>query len=111
MAERNLPREKKFMTLRLLPEDRQLLQDLGRGREKVPDRYTALCELTDIVQKLEIRPVEKQERQPLRLGIPESLDEAIREVVEKTDQTYLHILLAAATEYRRRYPYCTDSEE
>ena len=105
MGERNEPRPKVFLTFRLLPEDRQLLQDLGRGREDVEDRHEALCSLEEIVRQLDFPTVTPPNRQPLRLGIPEKLDKTIRAVVAKTGQPYLHVLLAAAAEYRRRFPY------
>lgn len=98
-------RERKFLTFRLLEEDRQLLQDLGRVGEEDKDRYHALCELTDIVPELDIPVAEKAERRALRLGIPEDLDVKIREVADRTKQPYLFILLEAAKEYRRRFPH------
>src|SRR5437867_469654 len=109
MSERDLPRERKFVTFRLLPDDRELLRQLGQGRAGIPDRHTAFLHLVEIVRRAEY-PEEppEPERQPLRLGIPTELDDAIKAEVERTGSTYISILLRAAREYRRRYPLSRD---
>src|SRR5262245_48236835 len=105
MAERDLPRDRKFVTFRLLPEDRALLQHLGRGRADVPDRHAALLELAAIVRRREYPEEEPEpQRRSIRLGIPTELDEAIKAEAERTGSTYVSLLLRAAREYRRRYP-------
>jgi hypothetical protein len=105
MADRDLPRDRKFVTFRLLPDDRELLQHLGQGRADIPDRHTAFLELVEIVRRQEY-PEEppEPERRSLRLGIPTELDEAIKAEAERTESTYISILLRAAREYRRRHP-------
>ncbi len=111
MPDNNLERKRKFVTFRLLEEDRRLLKDLGIGREKDPERYHSLCELTQILTELDIPVAQTPERRALRLGIPTDLDQAIREVVKRTKQSYIFILIEAAKEYRRRFPYDPDSDE
>lgn len=92
------------MTLRLYPNERQLVQDLGRGPEPASDRHHALLDLVPIVEELDLPDIRERARQPIRLGIPDELDAAIRAVMENTGQTYIDVLLVAATEYRKRYP-------
>ncbi len=105
MADRDLPRDRKFVTFRLLPEDRELLQNLGRGRADIPDRHAALLELVEIVQRQEYPEEQPEpERRSIRLGIPTELDEAIKAEAERTGSTYISLLLRAAREYRRRHP-------
>jgi len=101
MAERNLPRDRKFLTFRIFPEEKALLQRLGQPKD---ERYVALCKLVDIVPELDLQDVRGRKRKPLRLGIPVALDAAIRQKCEETGQPYVGVLLAAATEYRRRNP-------
>jgi hypothetical protein len=103
MAERNLPRERKFVTFRLLPEDRELLQYLGQGRADIPDRHAAMLELVNIVQRRQYPPDPPEpERRSIRLGIPTELDDAIKAEAERTGSTYISLLLRAAREYRGR---------
>jgi hypothetical protein len=104
MSEKKPRRTQRFLTLRLRKEDRELLQNLGRGREGVADRYEALCALREVLSDLRLEDVRDKERRPLRIGIPESLEEAIGEVVGRTGQPFLAVLLEAAREYRRRHP-------
>ncbi|MBA2224668.1 hypothetical protein [Thermogemmata fonticola] len=105
MADRDLPRDRKFVTFRLLPDDRELLQNLGRGRADIPDRHAALLELVGIVQRQEYPEEQPEpERRSIRLGIPTELDEAIKAEAERTGSTYISLLLRAAREYRRRHP-------
>jgi hypothetical protein len=103
MTDRDLPRDRKFVTFRLLAKDRALLQHLGRGRADIPDRHAALLELVEIVRRQK-SPEKPPERRSIRLGIPTELDEAIKAVAERTGSTYISILLRAAREYRRRHP-------
>src|SRR5262249_45320404 len=53
MPDRDLPRDRKFVTFRLLPEDRELLQHVGRGRPDIPDRHAAFLALAEIVRRQE----------------------------------------------------------
>jgi hypothetical protein len=93
------------VTFRLLPEDRRLIQHLGRGRADIADRHAAFLELVEIVRRQECpnEPPEP-ERRSIRLGIPSELDEAIKAEAKRTGSTYISILLRAAREYRRRHP-------
>jgi len=103
MTRRNAPRPGDYLTLRLYEPERELLQDLGRVRPGVPDRYTALLELVGIVNELELEDVRKRERRPLRIKIPQALKQAIDRKVEATGQTFLAVLIEAAREYERRH--------
>jgi hypothetical protein len=103
MADRNLRRPGRYITFRLHDPERQLLQDLGRVRPGVDDRYAALRNLIPIVEHLEMTDVRERDRRPLRLRIPEDLDQAINRKAGETGQTFLAVLIAAATEYRRRH--------
>ena len=91
-------RERTYRTLRLVVEDKELLQRLGRNDQDL-DRYHALLELVAVVQKLKLPDVRNQIRHPLRLGIPTQLDKAIRKKADATGQTYIAILLTAAREH------------
>ena len=103
MTPRNAPRPGRYLTLRLHEEDRQLLQDLGRMRPGVEDRHAAFLELVPIVDDLELEDVRERERRPLRIRIPEELEQSINRKTEATGQTFLGILIAAAREYKRRH--------
>jgi hypothetical protein len=103
MTQKGKQRPGDYTTLRLHEADRQLLQDLGRVRPGVQDRYTALLELVGIVDELELEDVRKRERRPLRIRIPEALKQAIDRKVKATGQTFLAVLIEAAREYERRH--------
>lgn len=102
MPDRNLPREGNFRTFRLPPNDRELLQNLGRGRVDIEDRHAALLELVQIVREMEVPP--KEERQPLRIRIPSELANEISQRADQSGHTAQDILLMAAQIYRDRYP-------
>lgn len=104
MSPRNLAAQKFFKTFRLLPEDRTLLQDLGRGTDGVENRTEALEQLAEVLETMQIPKVGAQDRRALRLGIPLELDTRIREIVEETGQTYIDVLVMAAKEFRKRNP-------
>ncbi|MFW5690757.1 MAG: hypothetical protein ACOCXY_03005 [Planctomycetota bacterium] len=104
MGKRYLARDRKYTTFRIFPDEKELLQHLGRGPEDAEDRYEALCELTDMVKTLDLPDIRNRERVPFRVGIPIELDAAIRNKVDQTGQPYIAVLLAAAAEYRRRHP-------
>jgi hypothetical protein len=103
MTRANAPRPGRYITFRLHELDRQLLKDLGRLRPGVEDRHAALLELTGIVNELELENVRGRERRPLRIRIPEELEQAINRKVEATGGTFLGVLLEAAREYQRRH--------
>lgn len=104
MSEPNTRRERRFITLRLLDEDRDLIQNLAKGRESTPDRHAALSALVPFVRKLSLPDIREQERSALRVGIPAELEDVINEVAERTGQPFVAVFLAAAREYRKRYP-------
>jgi hypothetical protein len=70
----------------------------------VSDRHQALLDLVPIVEELDLPDIKGRKRRPIRIGIPDELDAAIRDVVDRTGHTYIDVLLAAATEYRKRHP-------
>lgn len=104
MSPRNLAPQKFFKTFRLLPEDRLLLQNLGRGADGIENRREALELLSEVLATMQIPNVKDQNRRALRLGIPLELDTRIRQIVEETGQTYIDVLLLAAQEFRKRNP-------
>jgi hypothetical protein len=98
-------RYKRYLTLRLFEEDRELLQNLGRGRPEIADRYEAFLEVNQIVQGMEFPDIrEKKKRRPIRIAIPQELEATITGIAKATGQPFLTILLEAAREYRRRHP-------
>lgn len=104
-------KQRRYMTLRLLPDDRELLQEIGKGRVGIKDRHAALVELAQIVPELDLPDVREMERRPLRLGIPQELEDAIAAKVKETGQTFIAVLLAAARHYRQRHPASADAAE
>jgi len=82
------------LTVRLKPEDHDLIRRLG-GFDMV--RHDALMELIPIVEQLELQP--KSKRRPLKLMIPDQLKTAIQEVSAKTGHSFVEILLMAARKY------------
>jgi hypothetical protein len=97
-------RNKRYLTLRLHEEDRALLQNLGRGRDEIADRYEAFLEVNEFVPEMEFPDIRKKKRRPIRIAIPEELEKTITRIAKATGQPFLTILLEAAREYRRRYP-------
>jgi len=100
--QRQEPLKRNFRSFRLFPADRSLLQNLGRGNPKVPDRHTALLQLVPIVRDLEIP--KKKGREPIRIGIPNELADELTKRSGETGHTVQDILLAAARVYRDRHP-------
>ncbi len=98
-----MDRPRKFTTMKLLDADKKLLQQLGKGRIDIEDRYHALLELVPIVQQLTL-PTKASERKAFRLGIPLELDKALRTQAEKSGQPLVDILLQAARIYRTKHP-------
>lgn len=103
MTRRNEARPGRFLTFRLYEPERQLLQDLGRLRPGVEDRHTALLQLVGIVDELDLEDVRGRKRRPLRVRIPEELEQAINRRVKQTGQTFLGVLMTAVQEYHHRY--------
>jgi hypothetical protein len=103
MTQKGKQRPGDYLTLRLFEPERELLQNLGRVRPGVKDRYTALLELVGIVDELELEDVRRRKRQPLRIKIPEALRQVIDRKVEATGQTFIAVLIEAAREYERRH--------
>ena len=105
MRKKNLYRDRKFVTFRFFPEDRELLQHIGKGRPEIEDRYEAFLDLAKLVPGLELPNIKDLERRPIRLGIPAELEEIINKKSEETGQPFITILLEAAKVYRRLYPF------
>lgn len=99
-------RNKRYLTLRLFEEDRELVQNLGRGRPEIADRYEAFLEVNEIVQGMEFPDIrKKQKRRPIRIAIPEELEATITRIAKATGQPFMTIMLEAVREYRRRHPW------
>ena len=99
-----------FKTFRLFHRERELIRNLGRGPEDVASRHQALLGLVPIAKELDLPDIHNRQRQPIRIGIPTELDDAIRDVMERTGQNFIDVLLAAAEKYRERYPYSCGTE-
>lgn len=97
-------RDRQWVTFRLWPEDRTLLQNLASRRPDTVDRYSALLALIPIVQELDLPDIRDRERQALRLGIPIELHTELEHVKEKTGQSITDVLLEAARLYAERNP-------
>ena len=80
------------------------MQYVGRGLETAKDRHEALVDLVPIVESLNLPDIRNRTRRPIRIGIPDDLDVAIRRVADSTGQTYVDILVAAVSEYRKKHP-------
>jgi hypothetical protein len=97
--------DRKKIVLRLPEEERELLQNLGRGRADSITRHDALCELTAIVDNMrnegELDKVKHRRRKSCRVSVPLDLKAAIDARVEKGDK-FLTVLLAAARAYQRQ---------
>ncbi|WP_339911809.1 hypothetical protein [Symmachiella dynata] len=102
MANRNKApelRDRKWVTFRLWPEDRELLRTIADLSDETPDRYTALQQILPIIRDLELEDVREREREPLRLGIPKEVHNALAARSKATGQTITDILLIAVREY------------
>ena len=97
-------REGEYTTFKLFEVEHDLLQNLGRGRPGIADRYTALEALAELVPDLDLEDVRGRNRHAIRVRIPPALKQAIDAKVKKTGQPFITVLLAAAAEYRRRHP-------
>lgn len=104
MSDANPSRDGDYVSFRLYPKERYLIQHLGRGNPEVTDRYTALEALAEIVPSLDLEDVRTLERRAIRIRMPPATEAAIRKKADETGQTFLAVLLAAAAEYRRRFP-------
>ena len=102
MGEKSLLRKRNFRTFRLFPKEHDLLMNLGRGREEIPDRHAALLELIDIADEMEVP--QKEERRAMRVGIPVDLKKVIDRRADESGQTFQDVLLMAVRVYRERYP-------
>ncbi|MDZ4847916.1 MAG: hypothetical protein SGI77_01355 [Pirellulaceae bacterium] len=91
-------RERRFATLRLTTQDKELLKRLGSPSDAAPDRHNALIAIAGLIAQLELPAIDSR-RQPIRLGIPPELDRAIELKRKATGQTALAILLAGARAY------------
>jgi len=89
-------RERRFTTYRLLPDDYALMKDLGKDKPGYQDRYQMLLDLVPIVQSLN---PQQRTYKGMRVGVPVALDQAIRDVAERTGQRFVDILLMAARIY------------
>jgi hypothetical protein len=91
---------------RLSEKDREMLQDLGRGRDDSITRHDALCELTAIVKDMHregaFDEIKQHQRKSCRIDIPLDLKTAIDARVRDGDK-FLTVLMAAAREYQRQH--------
>lgn len=97
-------RERQWVTLRLWPDDRTLLQTLANRQEETRDRYSALCALIPLVRELKLSDIRNRERQALRLGIPQELHNELEQVKQETGHSITDILLETARIYAKRHP-------
>src|SRR5262245_23539408 len=104
MARQKSRRLQRFLTLRLPESERSLLQNLGRGRAEIEDRYLALRELATIVPSLQWPGSHVEERRPCRVGLPEPVAETIEAMSQTTGLPVVTVLLAAARCYRAEHP-------
>ena len=116
MGEQNQPKEdRRFAVLKLLPQERELLRQLGCGSEKAEgwcDRDTVMCELIEYVRKLDLpKKPPTPPRRSLRVSLPDVLDELLKERAEETGLPEVHILIEAVKLFREKYPLEEPKEE
>ena len=94
---------RKKRVFRLPNAERELIQNLGRGRDDSITRHDALCELTTIVENMHkegaFDEVKQRRRKSCRIDIPFDLMAAIDARVGQGDK-FLTVLLAAARKFR-----------
>lgn len=71
------PRKRKSLTLRLEAEDRDLLQNIGRGRSDVADRHTALELLAQLITETPEKIKIPQRPKTVLLKIPDDVMQEI----------------------------------
>jgi hypothetical protein len=107
MGEANKPKtDRKFVVLRLLPRERDLIRQLGCGPEKdcgLDNRDAVLRQIVQTVKKLTLPAIEK--RRPLRFSMPDKLARELKKRSAKSGRTQLDILIAAIEEFRKEHPY------
>ena len=90
---------RKKIVLRLPPKERELLLNLGRGRQDIITRHEALCELVPIIKCLDdagaFEKIKRHNRKSCRIDIPDELEAAIARRISN-NEPFLTILLAAA---------------
>jgi hypothetical protein len=100
--EEDVDLNRKKIVLRLPPKDRELLLNLGRGRQDIITRHEALCELASIVKGLDdagvFEIIKKHTRKSYRINVPDELETAILQRASDSE-AFLTILLAAARAY------------
>jgi hypothetical protein len=107
MGEENKPKtDRKFIVLRLLPRERELIRQLGSGPERdcgLDSRDAVLRQIVQTVKKLKLPAIEK--RRPLRFSMPDKLARELKMKSAKSGHTQLDVLIAAIEEFRKEHPY------
>jgi hypothetical protein len=107
MGEANKPKtDRKFVVLRLLPRERDLIRQLGCGPEKdcgLDNRDAVLRQIVQTVKNLKLPAIEK--RRPLRFSMPDKLARELKKKSAKSGHTQIDVLVAAIEEFREEHPF------
>jgi hypothetical protein len=97
-SKRTPARERRFTVAKLAREEHDLLRDLAKNGG-VADRHTAFLELVPIVEGLTEIDLALPPLDPIRLGIPASLDKALRDKKAELNKPFIRLLLIAARKW------------
>lgn len=102
LAENSQKEKRQGYVLRLEPEERQLLQNIGRGGPKdIRNRHEALIALSKIINEMKLPDIRRQRKSNCYLATPVELDVAIerRYRESKMKVPRVKILLKAAEHF------------
>lgn len=92
--EEHEPKDRDSLVLRLPPDERNLLQNIGRGRPDIANRHQALLELAKLIPEMDFKKRDR-ERISIYLPLPQELYDALEQRFEETHVPRVRILLAA----------------
>jgi hypothetical protein len=100
--------QRRCVVCRLTNDDFRLLSNLGYGRPEIVTKHQALCELTEIVNKMnscgEFDGIKSRRRKSCRIEIPPVLVDAITTRQADSGEGFQTILIAAAKQLKQKSP-------
>lgn len=86
---------RRSMVVRISEDERELLQNIGRGNSRIGNRHDALITMAAILDELELPKLPAKGRATISLTVPDDLNEAINARHKETGIPKIQILLQA----------------